>query len=176
MPLSFTVGGAHDTFEPGFAAEVAEVLDHAFGAEQEWEDRRRCTTENRPIGAGPSSSGVPADELGPAAVPNLLAIAAEQGGVFLPANVQAVSLPLSAGKPLNCASLHGLRHELAELANRWELPQDDQGLEQLLEVARDPDDGWVAEAPDILTFARLALAANEAARRDCPLWLVGNGD
>ena len=53
---------------------------------------------------------------------------------------------------------------------------DDQGLEQLLDVARDPDDGWVAEASEILTFARLALASNEAARRDCPLWLVGNND
>ncbi len=75
--------------------------------------------------------------------------------------------------PLKCASLHGLRGELAELARCWELPQDDQGLQQLLEVACDPDDGCVAEPPEILTFARLALAANEAARRDCPLWLVG---
>jgi hypothetical protein len=25
----------------------------------------------------------------------------------------------------------------------------------------------------VMTFARLALAANEAMRRDCPLWLVG---
>ena len=37
MALSFTVGGARDTFEPRFAAEVAEVLDNAFGAESEWE-------------------------------------------------------------------------------------------------------------------------------------------
>ena len=40
-------------------------------------------------------------------------------------------------------------------------------------VALDPDDGWVADPPEILTFARLVLAANEAMRRDCPLWLVG---
>ena len=96
--------------------------------------------------------------------------------MFLPAHVQIVSLPLSARSPLHCASLHGLRQELAELARCWELPLDDQGLEKLLDVARDPDDGWVAEAPEILTFARLALAANEAARRDSPLWLVGNPD
>ena len=32
---------------------------------------------------------------------------------------------------------------------------------------------FVADAPEILTFARLALAANEATRRDCPLWVVG---
>ncbi len=176
MPLSFTVGGAHDTFEPGFAAEIAEVLDHAFGAELEWERSAALHYGEQADWGWAELQRRAAGELGPAAVPNLLAIAAEQGGVFLPANVQTVSLPLSAGKPLNCASLHGLRHELAELATRWELPQDDQGLEQLLEVARDPDDGWVAEAPEILTFARLALAANEAARRDCPLWLVGNSD
>ena len=31
----------------------------------------------------------------------------------------------------------------------------------------------VADLPEVLTFARLMLAANEAVRRDCPLWLVG---
>ena len=54
-----------------------------------------------------------------------------------------------------------------------ELPLDDEGLQELLQRSQDPDDGWVADAPEILTFARLALAANEATRRDCPLWLVG---
>ena len=53
------------------------------------------------------------------------------------------------------------------------LPLEDHGLQALLDVSRDPDDGWVADAPEILTFARLALAANEATRRDCPLWLLG---
>jgi hypothetical protein len=42
-----------------------------------------------------------------------------------------------------------------------------------LNIHRDPDDGWVADAPEIRAFARIALAANEAVRRDCPLWLVG---
>lgn len=98
----------------------------------------------------------------------------EEGrGVYLPAHLQAVSFPLSAGGPLKCASLLGLRNELAELAERWDLPLDDVGLQALLRVARDPDDGWVADPTEILTFARLALAANEAMRRDCPLWLVG---
>ena len=105
---------------------------------------------------------------------NLLAIGAEQGGVYLPAHVQTVSLPLSAGAPLSCASLPGLRTELALLAERWELPLDDEGLTELLNVTCDPDDGFVADAPEILTFARLALASNEAVRRDCPLWLVGS--
>ena len=81
--------------------------------------------------------------------------------------------PLSAGRALKCASLPGLRNELFELAQQWDLPLDDDGLKELLRVAHDPDDGCVVDAPEVLTFARLALAANEAVRRDCPLWLVG---
>ncbi len=171
--MSFTVGGARGTFEEGFAVEVAGLLDNAFGAEGDWE------------GVAPRHFGELVDagwselqdravaELGFEAVPNLLALGTEGRGVYLPAHVRAVSLPLSAGGPLRCASLPGLRTELAELAERWELPLDDQGLQDLLQVSRDPDDGWVADAPEILTFARLALAANEATRRDCPLWVVG---
>jgi len=170
--LSFTVGGARGTFEDRFADEVAGVLDNAFGAEGDWE------------GVAPRHFGELVDagwaelqdraavELGEDFVPNLLALGAEGRGVYLPAHVRAVSLPLSAGGPLRCASLPGLRTELAELAARWELPLDDHGLQELLQVSRDPDDGWVADAPEILTFARLALAANEATRRDCPLWVV----
>jgi hypothetical protein len=171
--LSFTVGGAKGTFEERFAVEVAGVLDHAFGAEGDWE------------GGVPRHFGELVDAgwaelqdraetaLGEDSVTNLLALGSEGRGVYLPAHVRAVSLPLSAGGPLRCASLPGLRSELAELAELWGLPLDDQGLQALLDVSRDPDDGWVADAPEILTFARLALAANEATRRDCPLWLVG---
>jgi len=173
MAVSFTVGGARATFEPQFAEEVAGVLDHAFGAEGEWE------------GAPPLHYGELADigwselqrrateELGIESIPHLRALGEEGRGVFLPANVQAISFPLSAGGPLKCASLPGLRNELAELSLRWDLPLDDDGLNELLRVAQDPDDGLVADPPEILTFARLALAANEAVRRDCPLWLVG---
>lgn len=173
MGLSFTVGGAKGTFEERFAIEVAGVLDNAFGAEGDWE------------GVAPLHFGELVDtgwvelqeraslELGEDDVPNLMALGSEGRGVYLPAHVRAVSLPLSAGGPLRCASLPGLRSELAELADRWELPLDDQGLQDLLQVSRDPDDGCVADAPEILTFARLALASNEAIRRDCPLWVVG---
>jgi hypothetical protein len=173
MALTFTVGGARGTFNDQFAEEVAGVLDHAFGAEGEWE------------GTAPVHYGELADsgwselqrraieELGSETLPNLAALGQDGRGVYLPAQVQAISLPLSAGGPLKCASLHGLRNELAELALRWDLPLDDDGLRALLHVAHDPDDGWVADPPEILTFARLALAANEAMRRDCPLWLVG---
>ncbi len=152
---------------------MAEVLDHAFGAEGEWE------------GSPPRHYGELADtgwselqqraseELGADTVPNLTALGEEGRGVYLPAHLQAVSFPLSAGGPLRCASLLGLRNELAELAERWDLPLDDAGLQALLRVARDPVDGWVADPPEVMAFARLALAANEAMRRDCPLWLVG---
>ncbi|HEV3120764.1 MAG TPA: hypothetical protein VGY53_02625 [Isosphaeraceae bacterium] len=173
MTLTCTVGGARGTFEDRFADEVAGLLDHAFGAEGDWEgvpprnfgellDAGWTELQKRAV-----------DELGPDSVANLLALGEEGRGVYLPTHVQAVTLPLSAGSPLRCASLHGLRLELADLAERWDLPLDDQGLMDVLQVSHDPDDGWVAELPEILTFARLALAANEAARRDCPLWLVG---
>jgi hypothetical protein len=170
--LSFTVGGARGTFEGPFAAEVAGLLDHAFGAEGDWE------------GSAPRHFGELIDtgwtelqerasaELGAEWVPNLMALGAKGRGVYLPAHVRAVSLPLSAGEPLRCASLTGLRAELSELAKLWELPLDDEGLEQLLRVSSDPDDGFVADSPEILAFARLAFAANEATRRDCPLWVV----
>jgi hypothetical protein len=173
MGLTCTVGGTKGTFEERFATEVAFVLDHAFGAEGEWEG-----VPPRHFGelAGAGWTDLQrraVRELGVDLVPNLLALGEAGRGVYLPAHVQAVSLPLSAGQALRCASLPGLRRELAELAERWDLPLDDEGLKDLLHIHRDPDDGWVADCPEILTFARLVLAANEAVRRDCPLWLVG---
>ncbi len=172
MGLSFTVGGAKGTFEDRFAVEVAGVLDNAFGAEGDWEGvSPRHFGELVPSGWS-ELQGRASAELGADAVVNLTALGDGGRGVYLPTNVRAVSLPLSAGGPLRCASLPGLRRELTELAGRWELPLDDEGLQELLTVGRDPDDGFVADAPEILTFARLALAANEACRRDCPLWVV----
>ena len=172
MGLNCTVGGARGMFEGRFATEVAGVLDSAFGAEGDWEG-----TAPRPFGEleGASWADLQArasEELGLDEVPNLLALDPEGRGVYLPTHVRAVSLPTSAGH-LRCASLPGLRRELAALAERWELPEDDDGLTAILRVSADPDDGFVADAPEVLAFARLALAANEAARRDCPLWLVG---
>ncbi len=173
MSLSCKVGGARLTFDPAYGDEVAGAIDHAFGAESEWEGAS-------PIGFGELTGpgwivfrDKAVEELGADALPNLLAMGDEGAGAFLPAHVQATTLPLSAGKRLRCASLPGLRRELAELADRWEMPLDDDGLTEILRVAQDSDDGFVADLPEVLTFARLALAANEAVRRDCPLWLVG---
>ena len=173
MALSFTVGGARGTFEDRFADEVAEVLDHAFGAEGEWEGSPTLNYGELADTGWSELQRRAIDELGADTIPNLNALGEDGRGVYLPAQLQAVSFPLSVGGPLKCASLLGLRNELAELAERWELPLDDVGLQALLRVAQDPDDGWVADPPEVLTFARLALAANEAMRRDCPLWLVG---
>ena len=173
MGLSFTVGGARGTFEERFRqrgrGRPGQCLRRRGGL-----GRGPPRTFGELAGTGWADlQDRAAEELGADAVPNLLALGADGRGVYLPAHVRAVSLPLSAGRALRCASLPGLRRELAELAERWDLPLDDEGLEDLLRVHRDPDDGWVADAPEILTFARLALAANEAVRRDCPLWLVG---
>jgi hypothetical protein len=118
MALSFTVGAARGTFEDEFGEEVAEVLDNAFGAEGEWE------------GSPPLHYGELADtgwsdlqkraieELGADTIPNLAALGEEGRGVYLPAQLQTVSFPLSVGGQLKCASLLGLRNELAELAER----------------------------------------------------------
>jgi hypothetical protein len=173
MSLSFTVGGTRGTFEEGFATEVAGVLDNAFGAEGDWEGVPPRHFGELPAAGWADLQARAAETLGVDSVPNLLALGHDGRGVYLPAHVQAVSLPLSAGAALRCASLPGLRSELAELAERWDLALDDEALKDVLNVHRDPDDGWVADSPEILAFARLALAANEAVRRDCPLWIVG---
>jgi hypothetical protein len=173
MGLSFTVGGAKGTFEETFANEVVCLLDNAFGAEGDWEGSPASHFGELLENGWGELQERAVDTLGADFVPNLLALGAEGRGVYLPANVRAVSLPLSKGQALRCASLPGLRSELAELAEQWEVPLDDEGLKGLLQVHLDPDDGFVADAPEIVAFARLALAANEAVRRDCPLWLVG---
>jgi len=172
MSLHCTVGGARGMFEARFASEVAGVLDQAFGAEGDWEGTAPRLFGELDGSAWGDFQARAAEELGAEEIPNLLALDADGRGVYLPAHVQAVTLPLSAGD-LHCASLPGLRRELAALAERWELPVDDEALAEILRVSSDPDDGFVADAPEILAFARLALAANEAVRRDCPLWLVG---
>ena len=173
MALSFTVGGARGTFDEQFAAEVAGVLDRAFGAEGEWEGSPPFYFGEMEESGWSELQRRAIDEMGADTIPNLAALGEQGRGVYLPAQVQTIALPLSAGEPLKCASLLGLRNELSELARLWGLPLDDDGLRELLRVAHDPDDGWVADPPEVMTFARLALAANEAMRRDCPLWLVG---
>ncbi len=175
MALSFTVGGARGTFAEPFAGEVACALDLAFGGEGEWEGSDplhfgdltpRCWAELQERAVA---------ELGAEGLPHLLALDEAGRGVYLPAHVQAVALPMAGGRPLRCASLPGLRSELAELADRWGLPLDDDGLHALLRHG-DGDDVAMVDAPELHTFARLALAANEAVRRDCPLWLVGRAE
>ena len=171
--MSFTVGGAKGTFDERFAVEVAGILDQAFGAEGDWEGVAPRQFGELIEGGWAELQARAVAELGEGSLPNLLALGSEGRGVYLPAHVRTVSLPLSAGGPLRCASLPGLRSELAELAGRWELPLVDEGLSSLLRGGLDPEDGSVADAPEVLAFARLALAANEATRRDCPLWLMG---
>lgn len=164
MGLTCSVGGARDTFGGALAAEVAGLLDCSFGAEGEWEGP--APRGYGTLGEGPWAAlqARAAAELGAAEVPNLLAMGFEGRGVYLPAHVCAVSLPLSAGGPLRCASLPGLRAELEALADRWGLPVDDDALDERMRGADDPA---------VLAYARLAMAANEAVRRGCPLWLLG---
>lgn len=95
------------------------------------------------------------ETLGQEAIPNLLALGDDGCVAYLPTHIEVISLPLPSGLPLLCASLPGLRSELAQLADAWELPIDDDALLEILASRQDPDDGWVADPPEILTFARL---------------------
>lgn len=169
MGLRCTVGGARGTFDGPFAEEVAVLLDQAFGSEREWESDDRCPFGELGRTDWTEFQREAVATLGRENLANLLAMTPDGGGVYLPANLPAVSLATRAGDCLRCASLPGLRRELFELADRWELPVDDEALSRLLE----DEDAAVAPAPEHLAFARLMLAANEAMRRDCPLWLVG---
>ena len=168
MALNCTVGGVQGLFEDCIAGQVAEVLDQAFG-EGDWDDWA-CRGFGEMAGTSWTEfRDLAAKELGAEEIPNILAFGSECQVVYMPAHVRALTLSSPAG-PLRCASLHGLRRELAEFAQRWEMSLDDDVLEA---IVRDSDEGGVADAPEIVAFARLAVAANEAARRDCPLWLVG---
>ena len=62
---------------------------------------------------------------------------------------------------------------MASIRPRESVATIETGSLEREQVDCDPDDGFVADSPEVLAFARLALAANEAVRRDCPLWVVG---
>lgn len=169
MALKMTIGGAVGAFEPGEGTEVAGLLDAAFAADSAWRESSSrlfadLTPENWGLFLSAALQTLPAED-----APNLLALDAS-GGVFLPAHVQAVSFPLTRGGSLRCASLPGLRRELAELAIHWHLPDCDDELHELLAAA---EAGTESVPTQTRTYCLLALAANEALRRDCPLWLVG---
>lgn len=170
MALAFTVGGARGTFEAAMAEEVAGLIDQSFGMERGWDGTDHCAFGEVASDGWLDLQTRAVAVLGVESIPNLLALSETGRGVFLPANVRAIALPLSSAGTLHCASLTGLRRELFELAENAELPTDE---EVLTAIVREEDEGAVADAPEIRAFARLMLAANEAMRRDCPLWLVG---
>jgi hypothetical protein len=149
---------------------LAGLIDQAFGAEGEWEQSEPCGFGEVARDGWAELRESAISLLGANELPNLLAVDREARCVFLPTHVQSMSLTLSCGAGLRCASLHGLRRELSELAERLGLPLDDDRLAAILQS----DESAVVDPPDVVAFARLALAANEAVRRDCPLWLVGS--
>ena len=164
MALKMTIGGAVWAFEAGEGAEVAGLLDGAFAADTDWRDgTARLVGDLTPEAWGPFRRRA-LETLGVADSENLQALGEDGGEVYLPANVCSVSFPLTRGGSLRCASLPGLRRELAELAWCWELPYSEEELAARLDAGDAADEER--------TFCLLALAANEALRRDCPLWLV----
>lgn len=171
MGLCCNIGGARGLFEGRLGDEMAGALGQTFG-EGDWDCCEPGRFGELDDGTWAEFRERAAEALGVNEVPNLMALGGEGRAVYLPSNVRTMTLPTSGGQ-LRCASLPGLRRELFALADLWELPLDDRALEEILRVASDPDDGPVADAPEVVAFARLALAANEAMRRDCPLWLMG---
>ena len=73
MALTFTVGGARGTFEDRFADEVAEVLDHAFAHEGEWEGSPTLHYGELADTGWSDLQRRAIDELGADAIPNLTA-------------------------------------------------------------------------------------------------------
>ena len=105
MALSFTVGGARGTFDGRFAEEVAGVLDNAFGAEGEWEGSPPLHYGELADAGWSELQRRAGEALGIEAIPNLSALGEDGRGVYLPAQVQTISLPLSAGGPLQVREL-----------------------------------------------------------------------
>lgn len=173
MGLSIKVGGTRGTFEGPSADAIAEALDHAFGAEGEWEGDAPVGFGEQPATGWSRLQQQAAKTLGADFVPNLLALPGDGRGVYLPAPVRAMDLALKGFGTLRCASLPGLRSELEDLAGRWGIELDEDALRTRVSSA--PDPGEAGDEPEAVALARLVLAANEAARRDCPLWLVGPG-
>ena len=175
MGLSFTVGGTQGTFEERFANEVAgrarQRLRRRGGLGR---GRPRATSASSPGPAGPTSSAGPSRSSGDDAVPNLLALG-EEGRGRLPARARPGRLAAALGRARRSAApaCPASAASWPSWPSAGTCRSTTTGSQDLLQVHRDPDDGWVADAPEILAFARLALAANEAVRRDCPLWLVG---
>ena len=133
------------------------MLDHAFRGEGEWRAPHLCTTGNLRTRAGRSSTPPRrrGTGLGDLPQPHRLWVRTA-AALYLPQTFRLPSFPLSAGRGPEMHSLPGLRNELSELAHCWEAAPDDDGLKELLRVAHDPDDGCVADASEVLTFARLA--------------------
>ena len=100
-----------------------------FGAEGEWEGSPPFYFGEMEGSGWSELQRRAIDEMGADTIPNLAALGEQGRGVYLPAQVQTIALPLSAGEPLKCASLLGLRNELSELAGSRGLPLDDDGLE-----------------------------------------------
>lgn len=176
MKLRCKVGGARNTFPEPHSAAISSALDNAFGPDQNWEDAAsREFGEMSESGIGKLQELASAT-LGIESIANLSAMGSDGRCVYLPAYVRAINLSFAAGKSLRCASLPGLRRELSDLAARQGLPIDDESLRDLLEEAQTSDENYSCPPSEIAAYARLALAANEAVRKDCPLWLVGGLD
>jgi hypothetical protein len=107
--------------------------------------------------------------IGRPGAPNLLSVEAWRG-VFLPIAVEPAQLEIAEDAWLQCASLPGLIGELEALASAYSLPTDRAGLSALWDKYAEDEDADVGI--EMQTYSQLMLAAQVAAERGLPLWVV----
>ena len=170
MGLTFTVGGATDVFFGDFAEQVEQALAREFNVSLPASAGQGVyySQEVDWFGWAQLQQMVMA-AIGKSSAPNLLSIEAWRG-VFLPVAVEPTQLEIDEDAWLQCAGLPGLIGELSALAGAYSLPTDQTGLNALWEkYAEDEDDDVGIE---MQTYSQLLLAAQVAAARGLPLWVV----
>ncbi|MGA7731873.1 MAG: hypothetical protein WCD37_11460 [Chloroflexia bacterium] len=171
MGLTFTVGVTGDVFFGTFVEQVDQELAGHFG----------YLMPARPS-SGPYRSQevdwfgwaqlqqMASAAIGRDSAPNLLSVEAWRG-VFLPMEIEPTSIAIDEDAWLQCASLPGLLGELKQLGSASLLATDPPGLRALWEkyYTSEPD---ADESTEMQTYAQLMLAAQVAAERRLPLWVV----
>jgi hypothetical protein len=171
MGLTFTVGVATDLFFESFAEQVERELARQFGYSMPGRlDSGAYRSQEVDWFGWAQLQQMASAAIGRDSAPNLLSVDAWRG-VFLPIDIEPASVAIDEDAWLQCASLPGLLGELEQLGSASLLATDPEGLRALWEkyCTDDPD---ADESTEMQTYAQLMLAAQVAAERRLPLWVV----
>lgn len=109
--------------------------------------------------------------LGADRIPHILAVDA-WFGVYLPAQIQPISITMGDGSPpLQCASLPLLVQELEHYGRKRGLPIDEQGLEAMWKTYM-TDDNMINQDLDVQVYLQLLPLARLGQARGIALWVV----